>query len=712
MDWIDYAMNSNTSNNDDSDIKTTTTFTWNMAANHTFTLPEKISTHISTLAITNFNSDVVYSSKANTKLSEREEYKKDKNWSTYTPERYFFYPSQITPANASVKIAGNIVKYPKTQKSQAAASSPAISAPDELLSQRDIFKKNSEQKEKDKESEDGEEDKDEEKNKEEDKDEESGKKEDGTESSKGVAFTKDALPSLNGVSPSTRDLSDITYSLDYSLTPAFTSQISYNSTTIYTPEDFSWSDMQSTYYQMKSPTSISSSLGIKGGFITLTNTLDFSPVYQEHPYLKEALENSLGKKDDTSNGGYSESSIKSIRNADNNALKLDLLESNALTIKPFYYNEYFSDTSISWNTTAKLLETKYISTDPNEPEWEYLTMDLTDSERFTTHNLNVVLAAKKGNLSQKLALSSTLPPQPDRYAWQWSLANSFLTLSAGTGVKRKSTTDDTWIKEDFSQSLAIKLFSSKLSFNQSFVYNIEDNYSDSLKFSLSGYGIQFAYTASYVAGYDFIQGSGWKAKNSADKTFQPYSLSVAYTSTKKTFKYLNEKIQFAPSLSTSLVYDYLKPTSSYFTFIPAFTFKINKLLDITFSTESRNSTIFRYFCSKDDYEYYYQEKGERNMMTDLLNSFRFDNESKRRESGFKLKTFKVLVTHDLHDWDLNFEFSITPRYISATSSENKRGGKAYYDFEPYMKLSVSWRPLSSMKTQIVDKYGEWKLNQD
>lgn len=702
MDWIDYAMNSTTSNNDDSDITTTTSFTWDITANHTFSLPEKITPYISTLSISNINSDIVFSSKANTKLNERSEYKNDKNWITYTPERYFFYPSQITPGNISAKIAGNIVKYPKTKKTSSISASPKLSPPDELLGEKELLKKKEDEEKKDKEDDK----KDDEKEKE---DEENPSEK---EESKDEIFSKNALPSLTGVSPGIRTLSDITYSLDYSLTPTFTSQISYNSATIYTPEDFSWSDMQSTYYQTKAPVSLSSSLSIKGGFLSLTNSLDFTPVYQEHPYLKEALKNASGLKNDTSNGGYSESSIKSIRNADNNALKLDLLESNSLTIKPFYYNEYFSETAISWNTTAKLLETKYISTDPDEPEWEYLTMDLSDSERFTVNNLGVVLAAKKDNLSSKLSLSSTLPPQASRYSFVWSLSNSFLTLSAGTGVKQKSTTDDTWVKEDFSQSLSIKLFSSKLSLNQSFVYNLEDDYSDSLKFSLSGYGLQFAYTASYVSGYDFIPGSGWKAKSSTDKSFQPYSLSAAYTSSKKTFKYLNEKIQFAPSLSTSLVYDYLRPTGSYFTFIPAFTFKINKLLDITFSTESRNSSIFRYFCSKDDYAYYYQENGERNMFTDLFNSFRFDDESKRRESGFKLKTFKILMTHDLDDWDLNFEFSITPRYISATSSENKRGGKAYYDFEPYMKLSVSWRPLSSMKTQILDKYGEWKLNQD
>ncbi len=218
-------------------------------------------------------------------------------------------------------------------------------------------------------------------------------------------------------------------------------------------------------------------------------------------------------------------------------------------------------------------------------------------------------------------------------------------------------------------------------------------------------GTQLAYTASYVSGYEFVQGSGWKSKPSDDKSFQPYQLSFAYTNSSRTFKYWTDRISFAPTLSTSVVYDFLKPTSSYFLFNPGITFKINNFLDISFVAETRNNTIYRYFCSEDDYNFYYSGAGERSIFQDLKNSFRFDSDNIRRSSGFKMKTLKVKITHDLDDWDLNCEFSVTPRYVSATA-----GKSAYYDSSPYFSISVSWRPLSSMKTEIVDEYGEWQLN--
>lgn len=696
MDWIDYAMNGAASNNDDSNVTTTSSFTWDVTASHSFPIPEAIDGYVTTLDVQNLNSNIVFSSKANTKLTERDEYEKDPSWATYTPERNFFYPSQITPVDVSLRVGGNIVKYPKTKKTSKNSPAVSLSAPDEMISEEDLLKKKEE----------------EEKNSESEKESEGDDEKSEKETEK-ITFSENALPSLTGVSSKVRTINPITYSLDYSIVPAFTSQVSYNSTNIDLPDDFDWSDMQSTYIQTGATTSVTSALAIKDGLITLNNTLDFAPFYQVHPYLKEADLDFNNKKNDVSNGGYSEDSIKSIRNADNNAMKLDLIESNALVIKPLYFMDYFSESSISWNTSVKLLRSEYISTDPDNAEWDYFGMDLSDHESFTVHNLNFLLAAKEGAYFQKLLLSTTLPPQPDRYAGELSFGyDPYWTFSTGTGVKRRSSEDDEWVNEDFLQNFSMKLFNSKINFTQAFRYNVEENYADSLKFSLSGYGAQLSYIASYVSGYEFVPKSGWMTKTSDKRKFQPYSLSISYSSPSKAFRYLNDKISFAPTLSTSFVYDYLKPTGSYFSFTPAFTFKVNKLLDVTFSTESRNSSIFRYFCSKDDYEYYYQEKGERNLMADLFGSFSFADESKRRASAFKLKTFKITAVHDLDDWDLNFEFSITPRYISATSSENKNGGRAYYDFEPYMKLSVSWRPLSSMKTQIVDKYGTWKLNHE
>ena len=137
--------------------------------------------------------------------------------------------------------------------------------------------------------------------------------------------------------------------------------------------------------------------------------------------------------------------------------------------------------------------------------------------------------------------------------------------------------------------------------------------------------------------------------------------------------------------------------------MPSITFRVHNFFDLTFSSESRNDVIYRYFqkYSKHDFKL----SGETNPVLDLIDSFRFDDEEKRRATGFKLKNLKMTITHDLHDWDISSSLTIKPRLL--TDSETS---KKYYDFSPYFTISVAWRPMGAMKTTVEDKYGEWTLN--
>ncbi len=717
MDWIDYAMSGGgTDSDDDDDVTEISSYTWSLSGSKTFKVPDFFNPFVTTFSISSFSSSVVYSSKANTALSSWSEYAADSTWATYTPERKFYYPSTVTPFKISTKIAGNLVQIPSTKKNSSSSGSKlSLKVPEELdESKSESSGANSEfvdSKSKDSESVDS---------KPGDSESADSKSSDSSESSSSAdsaspesdsqnsenepVLAETALPSLSSPSFSTTSLDGISYNLGYSVSPDFTSQLSYSSANLTQPDDFSWQDMQSTYIQLKAPTTLTSKIGYRGNFATLTDTFTFNPVYQKHPYLKIT--------DTTSEGGYTESSANSIKKTDYAARKLDLTDTNALTLKPFHLTKHFSDTSITWNTTIKMLELEYdTDSDIDDPQWTYLTTDLTDEDCVTTHNLNIVLAASEFDkkLTQQLSLTSTLPPQVDEYKGTLTLGFPYLTLTAGTGIKQTSSTDDTWVKEDFTQTASLSLFNSKLKFTQSYVYDMEEEEKDSLKFALSGFGLQAAKTWSYTTSYEFDSDSGWKS--TGEKEFQPYQTSLAYSSGTKTFKYLSDKVSLAPSLSTSVVYDDLRPTNSYFKFIPALTFKINDFLNISFSAETKNSQIFRYFCSEDEYQSYYKGNGERNFLQDLIDSFRFDDTAKRTSSGFKIQTFKIDVTHELDDWDFNCSFSIKPRYMYSSSQTGYDSSKGkYYDYSPYFSISVAWRPLASMKTEIVDDYGEWELN--
>ena len=118
---------------------------------------------------------------------------------------------------------------------------------------------------------------------------------------------------------------EYSYSLSYTLSPSYTSEFSYSSTGLLSPEDFDWNRMKSTMVVFKLPTTLTSTFGYKGNFLSLTDSFDFNPVYQNHPYLST----------DTAHGGYEQSGIDSIKKTDYEARKLDLSNSNAVAIKPF-----------------------------------------------------------------------------------------------------------------------------------------------------------------------------------------------------------------------------------------------------------------------------------------------------------------------------------------------------------------------------------------
>ena len=687
MDWISFLMKGADDSSSEDDSSTATeisSFNWALNGSYTISVPDFFKPYITSLSISGLSSSIVFSSKTNSNLTSTD------NWASYTPERKFYYPSQITPFKISTRIAGTLLQIPGSVLSEKKTPSfpVPLSMPDELLVEAESADavQNASMTEQDVlEPEEGAPDKGREKTAE-------SESEPGTDVAQhdGEVLEQEDLSQLSeadlpllSVSSAAEALSfpGMAYSLSYSITPEYTSQLSYDSSKIMEPSDFEWNDVQSTYFQVKVPTTLTSKISYRDSFLSMSNGFTFNPVYQDHPNLD----------------GYTDTSAISIKTADYNARKLDLTNTNTVAFRPFLYSKYFKDTGLNWNTTVKMVRTNFLG-DAENPEWEYLTMDLTDEDCVTDHTLSADFAATEGNFSQKLTLSTTLPPQVDRYTGTLTFGFPFVTLTCSSGIEKKSKTDESWKKNPFQQSLSVRLFSTSsnaLTFSQSFNYNLEDGYSDSLKFALSWQGLQLAYTMQYTYGYDFANTTGWTVRS--DKEFLPVTASIAYTSTSKTYRYWKRRVAWAPLLSTSLVYDCLRPTNSYFSFIPAVTFKINEFLELTFSSESRNNIIYRYIQKYTDFEG--TISGETNIFIDLFNSFAFWDEDKRKNSGFKLKNLNVTITHSLCDWDLKASFSVKPRLVSGA-----------YDFEPYFTLSVVWKPMGSMKTEIVDDYGTWKLN--
>ena len=706
MDWISYFLEN--TKDDDSDITITevSSFTWSAASSFSPTLPSFVKPYVSSLSLS-MNNSVNISSKETTDFSSDNE----SSWKSYTPMRRFYYPSQVTPASVNMSMSGTIFSWPpkQTENKKTPTYVITLNKPDELKTEKQLEEERIKAEEEAKKA-DGAEvaeaSPEADKPSEKDNPEKSDK---DTEKKKVFEYLNPEL----SYSASKESVTDtMTYALTYSLGMNAANQLAYASTNLKKSDDFDWSEIRSSMYNIKLPLSVTSKFNYGGNFFSVENKFSFSPVFQKHPFISDDKEY-----------GYTESDKNKLIISDYKSESRDIVNSNSVVLRPFIYVPFISDSSVSWNSNIKLYRRKFTGDDADNPEWEESFADWQDEESITVNSISADVRAAEidKKFTQSLKLEAVMPPLLKKYTATLSLGFPYVSASLSTGfqearadseenkarveaAKKSGETlknkdyEKEWKKSPLNQSLSISLFNSKLKISESFSYNLEDDNPDSLKISASAFGLNLSYVASYVKGYDFD--NGWVIRE--DKEFLPYSLSASYSLPSKTYYQWFNRITITPSLSMSVVADLLRPTNSYLLFSPSVKFKIHQFWELSFSATSRNSVLYWYFHNEPGDLYSDWGGFPGNVLYDLINSFRFDDDSKRESSGFKIKSFNMTMSHDLHDWKFNMTMKIEPRIIT----EN---GKKQYDFKPYITLGVVWNPMESMKTSIIDDYGEWKL---
>lgn len=766
MDWISYFLQGEDSSTTQSEYSS---FTWKLSNQYSPKLPSFFKPYISSLSL-KLDSSINFGT-ANAKFQDNGVYNDDRakegdSWEYYTPERRFYYPSEITPATASITMSGTLFQWPVTsteKKSEKINYSIPLSMPDELKSASVIAKeKEAQENAKNDDSEKEVEDETETLTK---TDSPSETEVLSPETTIESLFTQ--LPDFQTSTSSVTVPTGLTYSLGYSIAPNITTKFTYSpyepneagtSTIQYlnTQEDFDWSKIKSYMYTYKMPTTITSNLKYGGNFLSMTNKFSWDLVLQDHP----------------NTDGVIMSEKKSLALADKKAQSQTISNSNTISFKPFSYIPMFADTGVSWNTTLKLYRKDFKGTS-SDSDWEeywktsdawesYWLHDYWDDSNWTTENkkntfqrkiittntVNLSLGANELNskYKQNLTWAMTLPPQLEKHSLSLNLTFPYVSNSFSWGFQKneaadKSTDSNTnpdgnikiskYDYNNFTQALSANILNSTFRLSESCSIVTDSNtlketnrsginILDSLKFSLSWKKITASYIMSYTQGYDLVDGQGWVEKKDdegkAYKSFIPYSLSFSWSPEIKTYYRWAKKISFAPGLSTSIIADLIRPTNSTFTFSPSLNFKINDIFDISFSATSKNSTLYWYFQKNG----IYSDCGDwflPMMFVDLLRSFGIGigdasqgSFTKNREkSGFKIKSLNMTASHDIHDWKFNMTWKIEPKLV-------RKGNKYEYNFDPYISIGVVWKPMESMKTTVVHEYDKtkgdtiWELN--
>lgn len=695
MDWISFLMDSMNSNKEETSVNEISSFTWTLSSSYTVPLPDFFKPYVNGLSLS-LNSSLQFSSRQTTDFSGAGIDSTVLNeWKNHTPQRKFYYPSTITPATLTGSLSGTLFEY-NSSKGITKKSEPVpvfvtpLIEPDELLTEKEKAEKQKAEELalKAQETANGE--------------EAVAVQEEKTPEEEKEILSKDSLPAISSPSvPSVITIGGINASVRYSVKPNLTSQLAYSSDKLEKPEDFKWENLKSSMYTFKLPVTLDDSFSYGGNFFTFSNNFSYNPVWQQHPYISK----------DQNVGGYTETSAKSLEKTDYAACKQDLTTTNSVSIKPFTNIPYFKDTGITYRNSIRLIRTEFLGDEfdsTGEAKWNYHGVDWNDSDSITTNALDLIFSSSQmeGKFAQNFTFTTVMKPQTEQYYGTLKLTFPYVTAGFETGFKKASSEPDAeWQKQPIKQSLSVSLLKNTLKITESLNYVLQETDSvpahwDSFKASLSWKNLSASYVMSYTTGYDMTYTEaglpdGWKAKS--EKEFQPSSLTLSYSLGSKTLYTWKNRVSMSLNFSTNVTADLLRPTSSSFNFSPTISFKVQDFLTFSFSSTSKNSVIYRYFGNK------YGIGGETNPLLDLWNGFRFDNDDIRKASGFKLKSLNFSLTHELHDWDFSTSFKIEPRLITGDD------GKKSYDFSPYMTIAISWKPMSSMKTEILDKYGEWSL---
>jgi len=489
-----------------------------------------------------------------------------------------------------------------------------------------------------------------------------------------------------------------TNTLTYTITPTFNDQTFLNTGNWNDPLEIDLSDISYSFRTASLNTALAYNNALFGKLIKISDTVNFKLDYQEH-YNMDSLSS------DTYDNYLLEDDKNNNFNVTNNF---------TLTSYPLVFLDYIQNANFTYTFNSILYEYDY---NDETDEFEEGFIQNTD-DYITQHKLTLNIPFTADDNTQSLTLSSTLPPldmtASGTVLLNWGIsASQFDTSVTGTDSdfefkpltynQKFKFNDKTLVTNIISYNYADNYLENDIfSFNLSFlddsltaaskiVYNFEDSVFEDFSASCKLLDFYLNFTADNVYDYTFVQDTGWK--QSEETSFLPVSLKTGISTSPDESVFWKNRIGFDYSLDAGINMNFIRFTESSLSFKLQFDLSIYKFLDIHFKSESENNSIYRYIPS------YCDEVGVNTIdpVEDLIKSFNFFNIEDRYASNFNLKTITIGIEHDLHDWDLNLDYT-GEIYLDET------GDTPAYKWGNEVSIYLKWRAISDIKSEIeIDK---------
>ena len=664
MNWFNYLLNREKLAKG-GDIGTESSHSWKLNGSIKPSL-KPLNPWITSLNLDSASFSVDFDRKSNSKLRGAEQ--------QYAPHREFFYPKLLKP-EGKISIAGTLL-------SDTLFSEKKIEKSPEVEGIKNPFLEEKKTQDTQKETEDtptnqtdlpNETANTETKNTEADMQKESDKPEK-------PAFIDNLLPTFKPTYGTTFDHS-IHYSVSYTGDLSALQETTFATPQWKTPEDIKWKDSESRYYQLKGNAGLKGSLSYSQNLITLSSALTIAANHQRHPWTRDK----------------NRQKVLELNNFKANVYTLK--NENTVTVNPFVYTELFKPISFSWSITEILAKDTFTGTYEN-PVWKTEKVKW-DKDFITAHTGSAVFGmvfAEK--YTQKLTFSINLPPLLQAYTATANFAAPYVTITASSKLFEKEKAKKKWFWDPFKLEATWTL-PYDIKSTQSYLYSIEDKSSERLHLTLGWRNLSAFYTQSREFPQKLVQGSGW-IQNGTEKKFIPFAAGFSFSNTSKPFTIYawKNRIKIQLGLASTLQFNLIRMTDSYFTFSPKIIFNIHEFWDFSFGASSRNDVIARYFQKVLNLPVIIP--GNSNIFTDLLQSFYFWDRQKREASGFKMQSLEIGFTHYLKDWTLKFNCDIKPQ-------QKTEGNRKYYVFTPTITFAVEWKPISDIKVEAKKKDNKFSV---
>jgi hypothetical protein len=479
------------------------------------------------------------------------------------------------------------------------------------------------------------------------------------------------------------------FSIAYQLTPSSATELKFDSTPGAADKphwneaaDVDWSDFSSILFSAKSDGNVTFSLSDTNSLVSTSLKFTGSGSLQDYAYLNE---DSLDYDTET------ELNAAKIRAM--NASSFTTSSEFIATLRPFYLSSVWSNTNFQYAVKGLIAKSVWEGIETNNPDdasWE-LIRGKWDRESLDSHRLAANLQASVMNKAQNLSIVAEMPPEETSLSGDATM-RVWISETKFSAKIRDPYEDPVYEPLQFTETL---LFASSFSASQNVVYDPEKDEFTGMTSNLTFYGLTASFRMAHAATYklELDPSNQWKW-NSYPESFEPREFRLSYVRSFKKDDLWEKRLSYSLGLNTSLALDLQRFTNSSFNFTLNCTLGISKFLDLTLGATSANASIYRYF--RDWGVFNVPEDlpviGETNVFTDLLDSFRFDDEKLRQGSGFKLKSFNLILLHHLGDWNAKLNMTLSP-YLPA-------GGREY-QFNTEVSFVVQWLPISEIKTEII-----------